>query len=102
MVARELVATSGPKQNPCGSRKIVELIQHDAGPDADRARFQIQIGDLTIVAREIDDQTLADRSAGKAAAGAARRDGKAGVGRGEDRFAPAGALRGNATAAGSI
>src|SRR5215471_6741903 len=40
--------------------EIVELIQNHACPNADRTFVDIEIVDLSIVAREIDNQTFAD------------------------------------------
>ena len=42
----------------------IKLIEHNTGAGADRAGLEIQIGDLAIVARELDDQSIANRAAG--------------------------------------
>ena len=55
-------------------QKIVQLIQHHARADADGAAFQVQVVDVPVVAREINDQAVADGSARKARARAARND----------------------------
>ena len=41
-------------------QEIVELVQHDAGADADAALFKIKTGDLPVVTREFNDQSFAD------------------------------------------
>ena len=41
---------------------MIQLIEDDAGPGAHGASFEIQLRDLPIVARELDDQSIADRS----------------------------------------
>ena len=64
--------------------KGVELIEDNAGAGADGARFEIQIGDLAVVAREFDDQSVADRAAGQTGARAARSHGNAGIRRSRD------------------
>jgi hypothetical protein len=54
--------------------KGVELIEDDATADAHRSLLEIERADLSIVAREIDDQTIANCAAGEATAGTAGRD----------------------------
>ena len=54
--------------------KRVELIKHDAGADAHRSIVDVEIVDLAIVAREIDDQSLANSISDQTRAGAAWRD----------------------------
>ena len=73
-VARELVATSGPKQNPAARRKSIELIQNHACADAHGAIFHIEFPDLPVMPRKINDQPVADRAAAQAGSGAARDD----------------------------
>ena len=63
-------------------KKIVELIENNACSDAHAAFFQIEIGDLAIVPRKLDDQTFADRVSDKASACASRSDRQACIGRG--------------------
>ena len=53
-------------------QKRVELIEHDTRADTHRSFFQIEIEDLSIVAREIDDQSFADRTAGQTRSRTAR------------------------------
>src|SRR5438046_6163932 len=55
--------------------KRIQLIEHDTGADADAAILDVEIDDLAIVAREIDDQSFANRVPDQAGAGAARCDG---------------------------
>ena len=64
-VARELVATSGPKQNPSGRRNSFNWSSTTPAPNADRAALLVEIPDLAVVAREINDQTVADGAAAK-------------------------------------
>ena len=40
------------------SKKSVELIEHHAGSNADAPVFQIEICDLAVMPREIDDQAI--------------------------------------------
>ena len=47
------------------AQKFIQLIQHDARADADRAAVLVEIPDLTVVAREINDQPVADGAAAK-------------------------------------
>src|SRR6266496_1495873 len=53
--------------------KIVKLIEHDPRADAHTASFEIQIADLPVVARELNDQAFANRVADQTCARAARR-----------------------------
>ena len=55
--------------------KRVELIEHDTRADAHGTFFQIEIADLPVVARKIDNQTFADGVSHQTRARAARRDG---------------------------
>ena len=50
------------------------MIQHDAGANADRAALLVEVPDLTVVAREINDEAVADGSARKTRSRAARDD----------------------------
>ena len=54
--------------------KGIELIEHHAGADANAAIVDVEIVDLAIVTREIDDQSFADGIADQAGAGAAGSD----------------------------
>src|SRR5258707_2671755 len=54
----------------------MDLIDHDTRPDAHAAFFEIEIGDLPVVARKVDNQSLADRVANQTCACASRRYGK--------------------------
>jgi hypothetical protein len=67
--------------------KRIELIEHDTGADADAAILDVEIVDLAIVAREIDDQSFANRVPDQAGAGAARCDGNVILGGGFDNGA---------------
>jgi hypothetical protein len=53
--------------------KRIQLIEHDAGADAHREMVEVEIVDLAIVPREIDDQSFADGVADQAGTRAARR-----------------------------
>jgi hypothetical protein len=64
--------------------KIVKLVEHHAGADADASFIDVKIVDLTVVAREIDDQAFTDRVSDQARAGAARCDRNIFVGRSFD------------------
>ena len=70
----------GTKAKPVRLKKLVQLIQNNPRSGANRARFQIQFGDLTIVAREFDDHSISDRSATQTAPSAAWRDRSTGIG----------------------
>jgi len=50
------------------------LIEHHAGANTHRAFVYVEIVDLAIVAREIDDQSLTDGIADQTRSSAARRD----------------------------
>ena len=50
------------------------MIQHNARANADRAALLVEIPDLTVVAREINDEAVADGSARKTRSRAARND----------------------------
>ena len=43
--------------------KVVQLIQHDAGADANSVALLVKIGNLTVMPREIDHQPVANRAA---------------------------------------
>jgi hypothetical protein len=58
---------------------MIQMIEHDTGSHTNSAAFQIEIGDLPIVTREIDHQTFADCPADQPGPRAARNDGDAGV-----------------------
>ena len=58
-------------------QKIVKLIEDNARADMDASVFQIKTGDLAVVARKINDQSLANRIPNQTCAGAPRRDGNA-------------------------
>src|SRR5947209_1518115 len=49
--------------------KRIQLIEHHTGADADAAIVDVEIVDLAIVTRKIDDQSFADRIADQAGAG---------------------------------
>src|SRR5204863_520139 len=55
------------------AEKIVKLIEHDPRADAHTASFEIQIADLPVIARELNDQAFANRVADQTRARAARR-----------------------------
>jgi len=44
-----------------GPEKIVELIEHNACPDAHVVFFEVKVSDLAVVPRELDYQPFADR-----------------------------------------
>ena len=73
-------------------QKIVELIKYDACAHTHAAFFKIEICDLPVVARELDDQAFANRVSNETRAGAARRDRNARIGRRANH--QAGLLRG--------
>ena len=54
--------------------KIVQLVQHHARADPDGFAFQVQVVDVPVVAREINDEAVADGSARKTRSRAARND----------------------------
>src|SRR5438552_18487956 len=68
-------------------KKRIQLIEHGTGADADAGIVDVEIVDLAIVAREIDDQSLANRVPDQAGAGAARCDGNVILGSGFDNGA---------------
>ncbi len=83
----------GTETKPVRFEKRVYLIEHNAGADTDAAIVDVEIVDLAIVAREIDDQSFADGVPDQAGAGPARSDGNVFIGRGFDdctRFLRAG------------
>ena len=82
--------------------EIVQLVQHDAGADADGAAFRVEIADVPVVSREINDEAVADGSAGQARARAARDDRDTRLRRRLDDGAGLVRAAGNATASGSI
>src|SRR2546423_7324525 len=53
------------------TQELVQLVEHDPGADTDGPIFEIQIGDLAIVPREINDEPLANGAAYEARAGPA-------------------------------
>ena len=55
-------------------KKGVELIEHDSGADTHSAIFDVELGDLPVVSRELDDQSFANRVSDQARAGATRCD----------------------------
>src|SRR5712692_7504031 len=61
--------------------KRVQLIKHYTGADPHGAIFDVELDDLAIVPRKIDDQSFANRVAHQAGAGAARDNRNACVGR---------------------
>src|SRR5438552_2048253 len=63
-------------------QEIVELVQHNAGPDAGAALFKIETGDLPVVTREFNDQSSADRVPDETCSRASRshRHGRVGCG----------------------
>src|SRR6266446_10856140 len=61
--------------------KRIQLIEHDTGADAHGAIFDVELGDLAIVPRKIDNQSFADRVADQTCACAARDNRNACVGR---------------------
>ena len=69
---------------PVRVEEPVQLIEHDPRSSANGACLEIQISDLAVVAREFDNQSVADGAARKSATGAARSDGNVCVGRGHD------------------
>ena len=71
----------GPKTKSVRLEKRVQLIEDDTGAGAHAAFVDIEIVDLAIVAREIDDQSFADRVSNQAGTGAARRDRNVFIGR---------------------
>ena len=73
-----------PKTETVRLEKRVQLIEHHAGTGADRARFEIQLGDLAVVAKELNNQSVADRAARQTGARAARSDGQIRVRRRRD------------------
>ena len=77
----------GAKTKSVRFEKCVQLIQNNASAGPDGASFQIQLRNLTIVAREFDDQSIADRSAGQTGAGATRRNRNPGLGGSRDNRA---------------
>ena len=73
--------------------KRIELVEHDAGADANAAIVDAEIVDRAIVTREIDDQSFADRVPDQAGTGPAWSDRNVFIGGGFDdraRFLAAG------------
>ena len=60
------------------------MIEHDTGLHTNGASFQIKIGDLPVVTREIDHQTFADGAPDEASPCPSWNDGDTGMGRGFD------------------
>src|ERR1035437_7360421 len=54
--------------------KIVQLVQHDTRADANGLAFQVKIVNVAVVAREINNKTVANGSARKTRSRAARND----------------------------
>jgi hypothetical protein len=65
-------------------QKTVQLIEHDARADVDASVFEIEIGDLAVVARKINDHSFANGISNQTRTGTARRDGKTRICRGTD------------------
>ena len=63
-----------PKRIPVWPQELVQLVQHDPRPNPYGLAFQVQVGDLAIVAREVDHQPFADGASGKTRARATRND----------------------------
>src|SRR5256885_524205 len=72
----------GSKTKSVRLEKRVQLIEDDTGAGAHAAFVDVEIVDLAIVAREIDDQSFADSVSNQAGTGAARRDRNVFIGRG--------------------
>ncbi len=62
----------GPETKSVRIEKRIQLIEHHTRADADAAIVDVEIVDLAIVAREIDDQSFANCVPDQACAGAAR------------------------------
>src|SRR5882724_10070147 len=60
-------------------QKMIQLIQYHSRAHANGATLQINVRDLLIVSRKINDQSLPERPARKSRARAARNDGDAGL-----------------------
>src|SRR5437773_3073112 len=65
-------------------KKVVKLIEHNACAHAHAAFFKIEIGDLAIVPRKLENQTIADRVSIKASVCSSRSDRQACIGRGSN------------------
>src|SRR5947207_13364827 len=74
----------GAETKSVRSKKRIQLIEHDTGADADAAIVDVEIVDLAIVAREIDDQSFANRISDETCYGAARSVGNIFIGSGFD------------------
>ena len=86
-VARELVATSGPKQKPCGRRKLFRWSSTTPGPTRTVRRSRSRSVICAVVAGEIYHQPVADGPAGQPRARAAGNDRDARLHRGVDQGA---------------
>ena len=73
-VARLEVEVSGPKPRPWRRDGAVEVLLHDAGPDAHAPRRDVDLADRVHVARGVEHEPLAGGLPGEARAGAARDD----------------------------
>src|SRR5947207_14955358 len=68
-----------PKTKSVRPQESIELIEHHAGADTHGAFLEIERADLAIVPREIDNESIADGTAGKSAARAARHHRETGI-----------------------
>src|SRR4051812_18570743 len=68
-----------PETESVWIQKRVELVQNDSGADAHSASLNVELRDLPVVTRKIDDQSFADGTAGETCSRAARGDGNVGV-----------------------
>ena len=73
-LARLLVATSGPNCRPCGARRGVELVEHDARLHRAVRNDGIDLDADSMILAEVDDDARADRLPRQAGAAAARDD----------------------------
>src|SRR5207244_4222360 len=76
-----------PETKSVRLEKPIELVEHDACADTDGAILDVEIVDFAVVAREIDDQPIADRVTDETRARAARGHRNVFVGRGFDHRA---------------
>ena len=53
-------------------QEVVQVVQHDAGPDAHRAALDVEVGDLAVVAGKVYHQALTNRAADKTRPGTTR------------------------------
>jgi hypothetical protein len=68
-------------------QKMIQLIEDDSCADVHRAALQINVRDLLVVTREINDQPLAESASSEAGTRAAWNDGNARLARGLDNGA---------------